>query len=187
MKIICIFLLCLMSCATQAMAQLPVSAGIALMVNVGIGYSHMNLLGSQLTRTNLNGADIRVTADFLPRIGIKPDLGYVRASNLFGPGFRGDVLSYLGGAVFYPTRHQHLATYTQVLVGGARVNGESVWVNDVAWAFGGGAEYRFSGSVAIRTGLDYLRAAYFDTSGAIRGQNDIRTTAGFVYFFGRKR
>ena len=38
---------------------------------------------------------------------------------------------------------------------------------------------------AIRTGVDYMRTAYFDSSLAIRGQNNIRTTAAVVYYFGR--
>src|SRR5437879_878965 len=171
----------------QVVAQTPVVAGIGPSVNVGIGYSQMNLGGSQLTRTHLNGADLSLSADFLPRIGIKFDLGYARASNLLGPGFHTDVLSYLAGPVFYPTRHHHLVTYAQALIGGARVNGDGMWVNDLSWAVGGGAEFRFSGSMGIRTGVDYLRTAYFDASWVIRGQNNLRTTAGIVYFFGRKR
>jgi len=38
--------------------------------------------------------------------------------------------------------------------------------------------------MAIRTGVDYMRTAYFDSSLAIKGQNNIRTTAAVVYYFG---
>jgi hypothetical protein len=44
-------------------------------------------------------------------------------------------------------------------------------------------------SMAIRTGVDHMRTAYFDSSLAIRGQDNIRTTATLVYYlfwyFGR--
>jgi hypothetical protein len=33
--------------------------------------------------------------------------------------------------------------------------------------------------------VDYMRTAYFDSSLAIQGQNNIRTTATVVYYFGR--
>jgi len=54
-----------------------------------------------------------------------------------------------------------------------------------AWATGGGVDYWVSSSLGIRTGVDYLRTAYFDPALAIRGRNNVRTTATIVYYFGR--
>ncbi len=60
------------------------------------------------------------------------------------------------------------------------------WAWGYAWAVGGGVDYRILQSMAIRTGVDYMRTAYFDSSLSIRGQNNIRTTATVVYYFGRR-
>jgi hypothetical protein len=71
-----------------------------------------------------------------------------------------------------------------------RLNGGGIllggWATGYAWAVGGGVDYWFSDSLAIRTGADYLRTAYYDPSLVVRGQSNIRTTATVVYFFGKR-
>jgi hypothetical protein len=147
-------------------------------------------------RIGLNGADTSFTIGLYSRVAIRADLGYARAANVLGSARHSDVFSYLAGPVFYPTTHYHLDTYIHVLMGGARVTGPILlngggflsggWVNKFAWAIGGGAEYWVSDSMAIRSSVEYLRTAYFDSSLAIRGQNNIKTTASVVYFLGKR-
>jgi opacity protein-like surface antigen len=82
-----------------------------------------------------------------------------------------------------------------VLVGGAKVSGPILtnggtillggWTTSYAWAVGGGLEYWATDSVAIRTGADYLRTAFYDSSLVVRGQSNLRTTATVVYYFGK--
>jgi opacity protein-like surface antigen len=185
-----LLLLCLFVCSAQAHAQVPVAAGISPAINVGAGYSYVNLSGPASTRIWLNGADVCATANFSRRVGVRADLGYARASNVLGSGNHADVLTYLGGPVLYPTRHRHLVTYAHGLIGGARVTGPipslgGGFVNKLSWAFGVGAESRVSSSMALRVGADYLHTAYFDSTGIIRGQANLRIVGSVVYYFKR--
>ncbi len=185
-----------MLCGTHASAQSPVAAATGRVIDVGLGYSYMNRGVSDSNRVGLNGADASFTVGLYPRLAIRADVDYARAANILGSGRHSDVLSYMAGPVLYPTTHRHFVTYLHALVGAARVTGpillksggflEGSWVNKFAWSVGGGAEYWVSDSMAIRTGVDYLRTAYFDPTWAFRGQNNIRTTASVVYFFGKR-
>ena len=143
----------------------------------------------------LNGGDTSFTLG-TSRLGIRADWGYARAANVHGTGRHSDLLSYLAGPVFYPSRHRNFNTYIHALVGAARVSGPvprngggfllGGWAWGYAWAVGGGVDYRILQSMAIGTGVDYMRTAYFDSSLSIRGPNNIRTTTTVVYYFGRR-
>ncbi len=181
---------------TRASAQSPVPAAIGPVIDVSLGYSYIIHEYGTSNRVGLNGADASFTMGTSPRLAIRADLGYARAANVLGSGRHSDVFSYIAGPVLYPSTHRHIVTYLHGLVGGARVTGPiflngggppaSGFANEFAWAPGGGAEYWTSDSMAIRTGLDYMRTAYFDASQAIRGQNNIRATVSVVYFFGKR-
>src|SRR5713101_2283515 len=205
-------LFCFMLCATHASAQSPVAdargetpataprvqnpvaAARGKKIDLSLGYSYVNHWESNSYRVGLNGADASFTLG-TSRLGIRMDLGYARAANVHGTGRHSDVFSYLAGPVFYPARHRNFDTYIHALVGAARVSGPvprdgggfllGGWAWGYAWAVGGGVDYWILHSIAIRTGVDYMRAAYFDSSLAIQGQNNIRTTATVVYYFGR--
>ena len=171
------------------------AAGRTKTMDVSLGYSYVSSGESFSNRMGLKGADASFTIGY-SRLGIRADVGYVRAANVLGTGRHSDVLSYLAGPVFYPTSRRRFDTYIHVLAGGARVSGPvriknggillGGWATGYAWAVGGGVDYWFSDSLAIRTGVDYLRTAYYDPTLAIRGQSNIRTTATVVYFFGRQ-
>jgi opacity protein-like surface antigen len=173
----------------------PAAAGKGKTIDASLGYAYVSSGESFSNRMSLKGADAAFTIRY-SRLGIRADLGYVRAGNVLGTGRRSDVLSYLVGPVFYPTRHRNLDIYIDALMGGARVSGPvrlnsggillGGWATGYAWAVGGGVDYWFSDSLAIRTGADYLRTAYYDPSLAVRGQSNIRTTATLVYFFGKR-
>jgi hypothetical protein len=142
----------------------------------------------------LNGLNATFTVDVIPRLGARVDVGYVRSANVLNSGYPSDILSYLVGPVFYPMRDQKRAIFAQGLFGGARVTGAvpvsgggflNVYVNQFAWAIGTGAQYRVHESIGFRVGVDYLHTRYFNSSTAIKGQNNLRITVSFVYFFGR--
>jgi opacity protein-like surface antigen len=195
MRTIFTTLFCFMLCASHASAQSPVSAAITRTIEVSLGYTYVSQEESHSNRIGLNGADASFSVGLYSRLAIRADLGYARAANVLGSARHSDVLSYLAGPAFYPTTHRHVDTYIHALVGGARVTGAvppngggflTGYVNKLSWALGGGAEYWVSDSIAIRTGAEYLRTAYFDTSLTIRGQNNIRATVSAVYFFGKR-
>jgi len=173
-------------------AQSPVAAGGGPSVNVSLGSSYVSMGVTSSSRVALNGLDASTEADFLSRVGLKIDVGYARAWNVFGSGRHSDVLNYLGGPVVRLSRRKGFAAYVQGLVGGARITGPvpltggvfgSGYANKLAWSAGLGAEYRFSGGLAFRFGGDYLHTAFFSPSQTLQGQTDLRTVGSIVYYF----
>jgi hypothetical protein len=142
--------------------------------------------------------NVSISADTGKTFGAKLELGYASAANAFGSGHRMDALTYLVGPVFSISNGNLLDTYAQVLAGGAKVAGpfptgngrfSAGHVQYPAWAFGGGAEYHLSPAFGYRVDIEYLRTHFYNSSGAIRGQNDLRVVNSIVYYFGvpRKR
>jgi opacity protein-like surface antigen len=176
------------------MAQLPHIAGTGPLIEAGIGYSYLNLAIPQFSRINMSGLDATMTADFFPRLGVTADLGYVRASNVLATSHHSDVLNYLGGPVFYPMRGRKQVIYVRGLLGGARVTGVvssssggflTGYANKLAWALGGGFEYRLTESIGIRAGADFMHTAFFDRSSQIRGQANFRSVISVLYYLGK--
>ena len=195
MKTITKILVSFLCLATPALAQNPVPAGHASSLNASVGYTYLSLGSPSSPRVGLNGLDLAVTANVFPRLGVTADCSYALSSRGSGTG-RTEVLSYLFGPVFFPARHRGILTYVRGLVGGARVSGPIVsngaafapgWVNNSSWAFGGGVEYSEAHSIHFRVGADYQHTQFFDSSAAIRGQNDLRTVVSVGYSFGLHR
>jgi len=164
-------------------------------MELGLGYTYVSHAENQSKRVGLQGAEASFTIGF-SRVGITADVGYARAANVLVTGRHSDVLSYLVGPVFHPTTRRDFDSYVHVLVGGARVSGPVLtngglillggWTMGYAWAVGGGVEYWVTDSMAIRTGADYLRTSYYDSSLVVRGQGNLRTTAAVIYYFGKR-
>src|ERR1700730_11101374 len=172
----------------------PVAAGYAPLLNTSGGFSVTSLGTPSSGRAVLSGMNFSISKDSSKRLGVKLDLSYARAPNVFHAGYRMDAISYLVGPVFYPSSGNSLSTYAHVLVGGARVSGPFAnangglsrgYVNYPAWAFGGRAEYRISPAFGFRVGVDYLHTHFVNSSRAVRGQNDLRIVNSFVYYFGK--
>jgi opacity protein-like surface antigen len=173
----------------------PVAPARGKTIEMALGYSYVSQAENQSKRLGLRGVDAGFTIGF-SRLGIKADVGYARASNVLGTGRHADVLTYLVGPVFRPTMHRRFSTYVQALVGGSRVSGPIAandgrillggWSFGYAWALGGGVEYWVTDSMAIRTGADYMRTAFYDSSLVVRGQSNLKTTASVVYYFGMR-
>jgi hypothetical protein len=172
----------------------PVATAKSKTIEMGLGYTYVSQPGYQSKRLGLRGADASFTIGF-SRLGVTADVGYARASNVLGTGRHSAVFSYLAGPVFHHTVHRRFDSYVHVLAGGAKVsgpiltNGGSIllggWTTGYAWALGGGVEYWATESMAIRTGVDYFRTAFYDSSLVVRGQSNLRTTAAVVYYFGK--
>jgi hypothetical protein len=176
-------------------SQTPVvAAGSAPALNISTGFSATSLGMPTSGRAVLGGVDLSVATESGRRFGAKLDLNYERLPNAFSTGQSMDVFSYLIGPVFYPSNGALLSTSVHLLVGGARVGGPFSSANGVvqlghvnypAWAIGGGVEYRLSPAFGFRVSVDYLRTHFYDVSGVIRGQNDIRIVNSLVYYFGK--
>jgi hypothetical protein len=173
--------------------QPPNAAGYVPFFNVSAGYSVVNLGTPSAGRPALSGTNVSISAHASERLGAKLDLDYARAANVFGSARHMEVLSYLIGPVFYPWNGGLLNTYAHVLVGAARVAGPFKYTNGgwsagyvhyPAWALGGGVEYPLSAAFAFRVNIDYLHTHFFNSSGAIRGQNSLRVVDSIVYYLG---
>ena len=187
----CFFLL-----ASVSDAQYPPVAGIGPLVESGLGYSYVSMDFPSTSRVGMNGLDANVTADFLRTFGVRADLGYARTSNVFNSGHHSDVLSYLAGPVFYPFRRRRLTVYVDLLVGGVRVTGVTPnlageqfrgFANKLAWVYGVGFQYSVSPSLGIRFDTNILHTAYFNSSAAVQGQENLRTMMNVVWCFGKRR
>ena len=179
-----------------ANAQSPVFAGVAPSMEAGIGYSYLNVDVPSQNRIAMNGVDATFSINFQRSFGIKFDLGYDRAFNVFDTNYHADLLTYMAGPVFYPIRRRKFSVYTQLLLGGARQTGVNFdasgatstgWVNRLAWAAGGGVQYRLTSSFSVRLGADYMRTSFFNSNNAIEGQNNVRSAVSLVYTFGERR
>jgi opacity protein-like surface antigen len=96
---------------------------------------------------------------------------------LFGPR-----LTYRGSGNFEP--------FGEFLLGGADIGGSgsglgSTSRNAFSFAIGGGADYKFTRSIAIRLGqFDYLYTKFNEGTGFPQHQNNFRLQAGIVFRFG---
>ena len=165
-------------------------------MDVSLGYSYVSHPASSSNRLGLNGVHASVTIGLFPRFAIRADLGYARAANALGTPSHSGVLSYLAGPVFYPMTQRKFDPYVHALFGGAKVSGPvpvnggiliGGYATGFAWAVGVGVDYRVTDSIALRTGLDYMRTAYFGPSLAMQGQNNFRAIAAVVYLFGTRQ
>jgi opacity protein-like surface antigen len=173
----------------------PVAAARTRTIELGLGYSYASQAENQSKRLGLRGLDASATIGS-SRLGIKAEVGYAQASNVLGTGRHSVVFSYLAGPVFRPTMHRNFDTYVHALVGGAKVGGPVLtssglillggWTTGYAWTVGGGVEYWITDSMAIRTGADYMRTSFYDSSLVVRGQYNLKTTAAVVYYLGKR-
>ena len=164
-------------------------------MDASLGYSYMRSTTPLSAGVGFDGVDASLTEAITPRFSVREDCSYLRAPRL-GTRYHSDVLSYLVGPVFYPRRDRRLVTYVHGLLGGAKVTGAvpfgggigKGYVYDFSWAFGGGYEYWFSNSTALRVGIDAVHTSFFNASGTIQGRYDLRPVLGVVHYFGgRKR
>jgi opacity protein-like surface antigen len=178
-------------------AQEPKAAAIGLLpeVRTGIGLAYLDFDLAQTARKGFLGLETDASIDLSSRFGAEIEVGYLRASNVFGSGRPSDTLTYLAGPVWYPTKGG-LHPYFHAMVGLARVTGPIPFgpdqflhgmANKLAWQLGAGIELRIHGPIRSRIGTDYLHSAYFNPLLQIRGQNNVRIIAGIEYVFGIRR
>jgi opacity protein-like surface antigen len=188
-------LLFMLGLASQARAQGPVIAGVAPVVEWGVGYSYMKANVPSLGSMVMYGGLLSGSKDLNSHFGAKLEVGYSRSSDAFQTGRVADILTYMAGPAFYPVRRPRFSIHVQALVGGVRetgVNFESDgtlvrgFVNHFAWAGGAGFQYRISETLSVRPEIEYLRASFFNSNVAVQGQSNLRPSVSFVYTFGRR-
>jgi len=189
--------LLMLALSPAALAQSPLFAGMAPVYEGGVGYSYMgtSIPSSSGSSLGMNGILLSGNADFSRNFGLKLEAGYSRAFDAFNTGHSADMLTYMGGPVFYPLRHRRLAVFAQALFGGARETGVNVdkngtlllgFVNRFAWSGGLGFQYRLTPALSVRAQAEYLRTTFFNSNVELQGQNNIRTSLSLVYTFGSR-
>jgi|ERR1700722_366024 len=183
---------------TDAQEPKVAAIGPQTELKTGIGVAYLDFDVAPSTRKRLLGLTSEISVGLSTKLGVEAEVGYLRASNVFGTGRHSDILTYLAGPIWYPTR-RGFQPYLHGLVGLARVTGpfpvgplanEELahgMANKLAWELGTGVEFRPHGPMRVRIGADYLHSAYFDPLLQIRGQSSIRMTATIEYVFGIHR
>ena len=188
-------LLVALGLASQARAQGPVIAGVAPVFEGGIGYSYIQSNVPSQGNLAMKGILVSASGDLNAHFGAKLEVGYSRSFDAFQTGRAADILTYMGGPIFYPVRRRKFDFHAQLLMGGARetgVNFESDgtlvrgFVNHFAWAGGAGFQYRISEALSLRPEVEYLRTSFFNSNVAIQGQTNLRPSLSFIYTFGRR-
>jgi opacity protein-like surface antigen len=187
-----LLLFALPSHAQEAVAG-PVTAGIAPVVEAGVGFTYVQGTVPSQGQVRLNGIEGVWNGDLQRHFGVKVDVGYSRLFDAFSTGHSADLLTYMAGPVFYPVRTRRMHVYTELLLGAAREtgvnfenNGQLVmgYANEFAWAGGGGFQYRLTPSFSVRIGADYLRTAFFNSNVTVAGQTNLRSSVNLIYTFG---
>ena len=179
--------------ATSALAQNFVSPKPAISgpaYDLSIGYANLTMAVASAGHANLSGVDASGTVALSERWGAVIDTSYLRTSNLLGTTHQGYMLTVQTGPVFYALNHGSTRVFLRALGGGAVVDG-AVPINDnsyfhgwlarPSYAFGGGFEHPVSQSLTLRFSGDYLRTSFYDSTGSVAGQNNLRMTASFVF------
>ena len=197
MKMFCKLLLVVatLGClGAAARAQGPVVAGFAPVFEGGVGYTYTAAKVPSQSTLGMNGVLLSGNADFSRHFGVKLELGYSRNFDAFQTGHTADILTYMGGPVFYPLRLRKATVYAQILFGGARETGVNVdpngdlihgFVNHFAWEGGAGVQYRLTPALSVRVGADYLRTSFFNTNVVPTAQSNLRGSLSVIYTFGR--
>jgi len=169
-------------------APSPAVAGPAF--DLSAGYSHLSMAIPGAGRANFNGLDFSGNIGLSPRWGATFDSNYLYTPEVLGTHHQGYVLSLHTGPVFYPVAHGNTRVFIRALAGMALVDGavpitESEdfhgWLLRPSYAFGGGVEHPVSGQLALRVIGDYLRTDFYDSTGAVQPQNNLRLTVSFVF------
>jgi opacity protein-like surface antigen len=180
----------------RAQAPVPVYAGNAPVLEAGLGYSYLGTsIPSNGSSLGMNGLLASGNADFGWHLGLKIEVGYNRAFNAFNTNHSADMLTYMGGPVFYPIRKPKYNVFVQALFGGARETGVNVdnngalllgYTNRFAWAGGAGLQYRITPALSLRASAEYLRTQFYNTNAVLQGQSNIRSSLSVIYTFGSR-
>jgi|SRR5579872_1393555 len=148
------------------------------------GYSFTTIDQNSGPRANANGFEVSASGNFNRWLAVEFDAsGYYQ--QLRDNGGPAGTFSYIAGPRFNIFRTQHSVSpfFFHFLLGFQHLIGSdfgaSVSDTAITAALGGGVEWQFSNHLAIRSSIDYAPTHY------VVGQNNIRTSIGLAYSFGR--
>ena len=178
--------------AAQAQNRLQSSPSPAVSgpaYDLSVGYSHLSMPMPSAGRVNFDGLDFSGNVGLRRRWGATIDSSYFYAYDVLSTRHPGYMLSLHGGPMFYPIEHGNTRVFLRALAGAALVDGAVPisqtrnlhgWLCQPSYVFGGGVEQSVSGQLAVRVMGDYLRTAFYDSTGTAQPQNNLRLTVSFV-------
>lgn len=191
--LVCVFLF-VAPLAAQSHLGSPPAGATSPAFEASVGYVYLDMAMPSQQRVGLTGIDGSGLVRFAPRWAATVDGTYASTSNVFATGHGANIVSLLAGPVFYPVNGR-TGIFIHALVGASRVGGAvpqsgpyylQGWVARPSYAMGGGIEQYLFGSLAVRVQADYQRTTFGDSTGTIRGQNNLRLTSSIVYRFGNR-
>lgn len=168
----------------------PIPAASGPAFNVSAGYSFLTMSVPEAGRVNLNGLNVNGGLDFSWRWGVTVDSTYVRTPSVLEAPHQAYVLDLVAGPVFYPIVRTNTRMFVHAMIGAGMVDGVAPksdldyrhgWVIGTSYVAGAGIERYLRGPFALRVSGDYLRTAFFDYSGVLQPQNNLRVTVGLVF------
>jgi hypothetical protein len=165
----------------------PAMTGPAYDISTGYTYLAMPIPGAGQLR--LNGLDASGSIAWSPRWAATIDTSYLRTSDVPGTGHPAYMLNTQCGPEFYPFWHRNTRFLVRALAGSALIDGAVPvgktglyhgWLVRPSLAVGVGFEQSVSRQFAIRINGDYLRTLFYDPTGAVLPQNNLRLTVSFV-------
>jgi len=178
------------SALAQNLLTTPAPAMTGPAYDVSTGYTYLAMPIPGVGQVHLNGLDASGSVAWSPRWGATLDTNYFRTSNVPGTAHQAYLLTTQFGPQFYPFERRNTRFFIRALAGPALIDGAAPagktgfyhgWLVRPSVAFGGGFEQAVSGHFAFRINGDYLRTSFYDASGAVLPQNNLRLTASIVF------
>ncbi len=189
---ICFFgLLTIAPAVAQNLQSAPAPAVTGPSYNLGVGYAYLSMpIPGAGGSAHFNGLDFNGNVGLNSRWGATLDSNYLYTPEVLGTHHQGYVLSAYTGPVFYPVAHGNTRVFVHALGGAALVDGAVPiaenelfhgWLFRPSYAFGGGVEHPVSTQLALRVIGDYVRTDFYDATGTVQAQNNLRLTVNFVF------
>ena len=157
---------------------------------VSTGYTYLAAPIPGVGQVHLNGFDASGSIAWSPRWGATLDTNYLRTSSVPGTGHQAYLLNVQCGPQFYVFEHRNTGVFVRALGGSALFDGAAPdnktgffhgWLVRPSLAFGAGFEQAVSSQFAVRFNGDYLRTSFYNASGAVLPQNNLRLTVSIVF------
>jgi hypothetical protein len=173
MRVVLVSVLCVAVLAQRVWAQERPK------YELSAGYAHMRV-DTSAGALSLNGVDFSLTRNLNRWLGVAGDVGGYHAE-----GFR--LGTYMAGPRFNARVSGRLRAFGQALFGGAHADagarGFPAYHDSVAWAVGGGFDYRLNPRISFHLGqVEYLQTRLGNSV-----QQNLRVGAGIVLHFGTPR
>jgi hypothetical protein len=187
-KVWCVMILLIGSALAQSLLTTPSPAMTGPAYDFSTGYTYLAMPIPGAGQLHLNGLDASGSIAWNPRWGVTLDANYLRTSDVPGTAHQASVLNTRCGPELYLFEHRNTRFFVRALAGAALIDGAVPakdglyhgWLLRPSLAFGGGFEQSVSRQFGLRFNGDYLRTLFYDPTGAVLLQNNLRLSVSLV-------